>query len=127
MVFIESTAEVQDGHFYKISKRAEALMDSGKKLNPKDYKFHFYPWWGEKKYTTSPGDVVITDKDNQYFDEVNLVNNYSKRFKVYNYILDRVKDGHNSLILVHKIDYLKQLESHLKLTLDEKFKVYIIY
>ena len=70
MVFIESTAEGQDGHFYKISKRAEALMHSGKKLNPKDYKFHFYPWHGEGKYTTNPDDVVITPKDHQYFDKI---------------------------------------------------------
>jgi len=70
MVFIESTAEGQDGHFYKISKRAESLMQSGKKLNPKDYKFHFYPWHGESKYTTNPDDVIITPKDHQYFDKI---------------------------------------------------------
>ena len=70
MVFIESTAEGQEGHFYKISKRAEALMLSGKKLNPKDFKFHFYPWWGEAKYVTDPDNVVITDKDHQYFDKI---------------------------------------------------------
>ena len=70
MVFIESTAEGQDGHFYKISKRAEALMQSNKKLNPKDYKFHFYPWHGESKYITSPDDVIITSKDNEYFDRI---------------------------------------------------------
>ena len=70
MVFIESTAEGQDGHFYKISKRAEALMLSGKKLNPKDYKFHFYPWHGESKYSTNPDDVIITSKDNEYFDKI---------------------------------------------------------
>tara|TARA_R110000787_G_scaffold279940_1_gene390369 strand:- start:1336 stop:2907 length:1572 start_codon:yes stop_codon:yes gene_type:complete len=72
MVFIESTAEGQDGHFYKISKRAEALMQSNKKLNPKDYKFHFYPWHGESKYITSPEDVVITSKDNEYFDRIEV-------------------------------------------------------
>ncbi len=70
MVFIESTAEGQDGHFYKISKRAEALMLSGKKLNPKDYKFHFYPWWGEGRYKTNPDDVILTEKDGQYFDKI---------------------------------------------------------
>ena len=70
MVFIESTAEGQDGHFYKISKRAEALMNEGKKLNPKDYKFHFYPWWGEKRYQTDPSEVLVTDKDNEYFDKI---------------------------------------------------------
>jgi hypothetical protein len=70
MVFIESTAEGQDGHFYKISKRAEDLMNEGKKLNPKDYKFHFYPWHGEKNYRTSVEDVIITAKDNEYFDKI---------------------------------------------------------
>lgn len=70
MVFIESTAEGQDGHFYKISKRAEALMLSGKKLNPKDFKFHFYPWWGESRYKTDPDHVILTDKDHEYFDKI---------------------------------------------------------
>jgi hypothetical protein len=70
MVFIESTAEGQDGHFYKISKRAESMMLSNSNLNPKDYKFHFYPWHGESRYRTSPDDVIITDKDNQYFDKI---------------------------------------------------------
>ena len=70
MVFIESTAEGQDGHFYKISKRAEAMKAAGKKLNPKDYKFHFYPWHGEEKYRTDPQDVLITKKDHEYFDKI---------------------------------------------------------
>ncbi len=70
MVFIESTAEGQDGHFYKISKRSEALMNAGKKLNQKDYKFHFYPWWGEKRYVTNPDEVMITEKDHEYFNKI---------------------------------------------------------
>lgn len=87
MVFIESTAEGQDGHFYKISKRAEALMNSGKKLNPKDYRFHFYPWHGESKYTTNPDDVIITEKDHQYFDKIEgeakcLINNEQRAWWV---------------------------------------------
>ena len=70
LLCIESTAEGQDGHFYKITKRAEDLMLSGKKLNPKDYKLHFYPWWGEKAYITNPEDVLLTDKDHAYFDKI---------------------------------------------------------
>lgn len=72
LLCIESTSEGQDGHYYKITKRAEALMLSGKKLNPKDYKLHFYPWWGEKAYSTNPDDVLITDKDNEYFDKIEV-------------------------------------------------------
>lgn len=70
LLCIESTSEGQDGHFYKITKRAEAMMLSGKKLNPKDYKLHFYPWWGEKLYSTDINDVLMTDKDNEYFDKI---------------------------------------------------------
>jgi len=70
LLFIESTSEGQDGHFYKITKKAEELMLSGKKLNPKDYKLHFYPWWGERAYVTDPKNVLITDADNEYFDKI---------------------------------------------------------
>jgi hypothetical protein len=72
MVFIESTAEGQDGHFYKITKRAEDLALTGKKLNPKDYKLHFYPWHGEKAYVTDPSNVIFTEKDHLYFDKIEL-------------------------------------------------------
>jgi hypothetical protein len=70
MICIESTAEGQDGHFYKITKRAEELKLSNKKLNPKDYRLHFYPWWGEEAYKTDPDDVQLTPKDHAYFDEI---------------------------------------------------------
>ena len=72
MVFIESTAEGQDGHFYKISKRSQELMESGKKLNAKDYKFHFFPWHGEERYKADPENILITEKDNKYFDEIEV-------------------------------------------------------
>lgn len=75
MVFIESTAEGQDGHFYKISKRSQELQEAGKELNPKDYKFHFYPWHGEERYSTDESNVVITNKDHQYFDKVEVKSN----------------------------------------------------
>ncbi len=70
IVFIESTAEGQEGEFFKMSKRAEALAQSGKELSKKDFKFHFYPWWIEKKYTMNPKTVIVTEKDHQYFDKI---------------------------------------------------------
>jgi len=72
LVFIEATAEGQDGSFYKITKRAEALMHSGKKLNPKDYKFFFFAWWRERKYQFDPTDITITDGDHEYFNKVEV-------------------------------------------------------
>ncbi len=72
VVFIESTAEGQEGHFYSISNRAEAMAESGKKLNPKDYRFNFYPWWVEDKYRADPDNVVIAESDNEYFDKIEV-------------------------------------------------------
>lgn len=70
VIFIESTAEGQEGAFFEMSKRAENLKLSGKNLSKKDYKFHFFPWWIEDKYRADPEDVIITDKDNEYFDSI---------------------------------------------------------
>lgn len=67
---IESTAEGRDGDFYKMTQRSQAQAQTGVSLTPRDYRFHFFPWWGEEGYRLESGDVAITDKDNQYFDEV---------------------------------------------------------
>jgi hypothetical protein len=70
VVVIESTAEGQDGHFYNMSKRAQALMQQGKTLSQKDYKFHFFPWWIESGYSVDSESVIITAKDHEYFDKI---------------------------------------------------------
>jgi hypothetical protein len=64
---IESTAEGQDGDFYKIATRAMAHADKGKELTQRDYRFHFFPWWQEPGYRIDEGEVVVTDADNDYF------------------------------------------------------------
>ena len=69
-IFIESTAEGQEGPFYNMTKRAEDMSVAGKKLSNKDFKFHFYPWWCDDKYEIDPDGVVITEKDDEYFDKV---------------------------------------------------------
>jgi hypothetical protein len=70
IVVIESTAEGQDGHFYRMSRQAESDMQAGKKLSKKDYRFHFFPWWEAQEYRLDPASVVISDKDNEYFDKI---------------------------------------------------------
>ncbi len=70
IVVIESTAEGQDGDFYRMTQQAEADMQSGKKLSKKDYRFHFFPWWEAAEYRLPTGSIVVSDKDNAYFDEV---------------------------------------------------------
>jgi hypothetical protein len=70
VVFIESTAEGQEGEFFKMTDRARKNHESGKRLGKKDFKFHFFPWWVEDKYRLKADDVIITDKDNEYFDKI---------------------------------------------------------
>ena len=66
---IESTAEGQEGEFYKMTQRAEAIAEQGAPLTERDYRFHFFPWWQEEKYRLA-GNIVLTDGDNKYFDTI---------------------------------------------------------
>lgn len=70
IAIIESTAEGRDGDFYKMTMRAKAHQDAGKKLTVKDYRMHFSPWYEGPDYRMDPRGVVITDEDHDYFDEL---------------------------------------------------------
>lgn len=70
ILVIESTAEGRDGEFYTITKRAEAIEQQGKALTPRDYRFHFYPWWQAPEYRMDPAGVVVTEADHEYFERV---------------------------------------------------------
>lgn len=70
VLVIESTAEGQDGHFYAMTMRAKALAEQGSVLTPKDYRFHFFPWWEAPEYTIDPDGVVFTSVNLSYFTEV---------------------------------------------------------
>lgn len=67
IAIIESTAEGQAGEFYDMCKRAMATDEKGVDLSPRDYRFHFFPWWQEPGYRLDSTNVVITDKDREYF------------------------------------------------------------
>jgi hypothetical protein len=66
-IFIESTAEGREGYFYEMCKHAQAYADSGKELSKLDFKFHFYPWWGESQYRIRQGGIQISDELEEYF------------------------------------------------------------
>lgn len=70
MLVIESTAEGQDGEFYKIAKRAQAMSEQGAELSPRDYRFHFFPWWKAADYVIDPARTIITEADTKYFAQV---------------------------------------------------------
>lgn len=71
ITIIESTAEGQDGDFYKMVQRALAADQQGKTLTERDYRMHFFPWWEEPAYSIDAHEVVtITEKDEKYFREL---------------------------------------------------------
>jgi hypothetical protein len=69
IAIIESTAEGQDGDFYKMTQRSMGQTDQKTVLTAKDYRFHFFPWWQEQNYRID-GEVVISEKEHEYFDKI---------------------------------------------------------
>lgn len=69
IAIIESTAEGREGEFFKMTQRAQSQQQQGAKLTARDYRFHFFPWWGEDAYRLK-SDRALTEKDRQYFDEI---------------------------------------------------------
>ena len=49
-VFIESTAEGREGHFYDMCKQSQKVTAEGKELSKLDFRFHFFPWYREPSY-----------------------------------------------------------------------------
>lgn len=70
IAIIESTAEGQAGEFYEMTQRAMATAEKGGELSKRDYRFHFFAWWQEPGYRMASTNVAITDKDREYFAEV---------------------------------------------------------
>lgn len=67
LVFIESTAEGQDGHFFELCQQARSMGNVGDPLTPMDFKFHFSPWWEDEAYTLDPGAADIPASYQEYF------------------------------------------------------------
>jgi hypothetical protein len=67
VVFIESTAEGQEGHFFEVCQNAQTKQRAGARLTPLDFKFHFYSWHESPEYQIDPDGVVISDELVRYF------------------------------------------------------------
>ena len=67
-VFIESTAEGQDGQFYKMTEKARAQQRQGADLSVIDYRFHFYGWHEDPNCWIDPRGVPITDEAKKHFE-----------------------------------------------------------
>lgn len=73
IAIIESTAEGKEGEFYKMTLRSQGMADARKVLSERDWRFHFFPWWQEPGYRMEPANVVITEKDHEYFGEIEAI------------------------------------------------------
>lgn len=72
-IFIESTAEGNQGEFYEVCERARKLEEQGSDLTPLDPKLHFFPWYKEPSYRLpNPEDISITADMAAYFDGLGI-------------------------------------------------------
>lgn len=69
-VFIESTAEGQDGQFYKMTEKSRAQERMGISLSTIDYKFHFYGWWQDPNCWIDPTGIPITEEARKHFEQL---------------------------------------------------------
>ncbi len=70
IIFIESTAEGQEGHFYDLCEIAKTKTRMGSELTPLDFKFHFFPWWKSDEYELDHKNVVIPAPFMTYFEKL---------------------------------------------------------
>jgi hypothetical protein len=73
VVFIESTAEGQEGHFYELCDQAQSRQRMGAELSPLDFKFHFYPWWRSPDYALKPTGATTPENYVRYFEKLSDV------------------------------------------------------
>jgi hypothetical protein len=67
-IVIESTAEGQEGAFYRMCQEARSLATAGRPLSPLDWKFHFFPWWKDEAYTLPDAIAPIGEEHRRYFE-----------------------------------------------------------
>lgn len=68
--FIESTAEGQEGDFFRRCEESQAAQRRGDTLTEMDWKFSFFPWWRHPKYILNPEGVILTAEEDKYFGEL---------------------------------------------------------
>lgn len=69
-ITLESTAEGREGYFFSYCESARQLQDQGRNPTSMDFQFHFFPWWQESAYTLDPKGVVIPQRLNEYFEQL---------------------------------------------------------
>lgn len=73
VVFIESTAKGQAGHFFELCRDAQKRAQDPRPLDPLEFKFHFFPWFRNPSYVANPDVVHETAEQMAYFDRVESI------------------------------------------------------
>ena len=115
VVFIESTAEGREGAFYEMTMEAKALAEARVQLAQLQYRIHFFSWWDAPEYEAPPEGVIVTDKDRDYFEQVEskIGRPLSARKRAW-YILKRRADFH---------DDDQMMKQEYPSTVDECFEI----
>lgn len=74
-IFIESTAEGNQGEFFEVCERARKLKETGKDLTRMDPRFHFYPWYKHPGYVLNDEECQNTSINTQmdeYFEALGV-------------------------------------------------------
>jgi hypothetical protein len=69
-MFIESTAEGQDGYFHDYCQKALAAARNGTVLSQQSFKMHFFAWWQKPTNRLDPETVEIPPNMVRYFDKL---------------------------------------------------------
>jgi hypothetical protein len=69
-LFVESTAEGQEGYFHDYCMDALTAQRTGALLSKRSFKLHFYAWWQKPTNRLDPAGVELTDQDKMYFDKM---------------------------------------------------------
>lgn len=69
-MFIESTAEGQEGYFYDYCMDSLKAQRTGAKLSQQSFRMHFFAWWQKQGNRLDPATVELDDNDNLYFDKL---------------------------------------------------------
>lgn len=69
-LFVESTAEGRDGHFFRMVQEARAASERGVNLTKLDFRFHFFSWWEDRRNRLAPEGVDIPARLSRYFDDL---------------------------------------------------------
>ena len=94
LVFIESTAEGEEGHYYEMVNDARESQRLHRALTVKDYKFFFFPWY-ENPADVVSGEVEFPREVEEYFDKIErtLDITLSKEQKNWYYITSKEQKG----------------------------------